>query len=98
VEELHGTVEESGIRRTMSDVTVVDLPVLISPDEDSSWRLHAACRNRAVEEFFSSNWKSAIKVCEVCVVRAQCLDFAVRNEIPNGIWGGKTPQARKDIL
>lgn len=79
----------------MSEVTVIDLPTLISPDADASWREHAACRNKNVEEFFNSSWQAAVKICGVCVVRSQCLDFAMRNEITNGIWGGKTPQARK---
>lgn len=94
MEELHVHVEESGIQRTMSEVEV-ELPVLLHPDSDTTWRSHAACRSKSVNDFFNSQWQTAVKICEVCVVKTQCLEFALRNEIPNGVWGGKTPQARK---
>lgn len=74
----------------------VELPILQFPDKDSSWRHAAACRSESVD-FFDSNWHAAVKVCNVCVVRNQCLEFAVRNDIRSGIWGGMTPKARKEL-
>jgi WhiB family redox-sensing transcriptional regulator len=33
-------------------------------------------------------------VCKVCPVRVQCLDYALRNSIRHGIWGGLNEQGR----
>jgi WhiB family redox-sensing transcriptional regulator len=75
----------------------VELPILRHPDSDSSWRDVALCRRSDVD-FFGSNWHVAVKVCNVCMVKQQCLDFALKNDIGSGIWGGLTPKARKDLL
>lgn len=33
-------------------------------------------------------------VCASCPVRAQCLDYALRNSIMQGIWGGLNKEER----
>jgi WhiB family transcriptional regulator, redox-sensing transcriptional regulator len=33
-------------------------------------------------------------VCQLCPVRMQCLDYALRNSIRHGIWGGLDEQER----
>jgi WhiB family transcriptional regulator, redox-sensing transcriptional regulator len=33
-------------------------------------------------------------VCNPCPVRAHCLDYALRNSIKNGIWGGLNDEER----
>lgn len=37
-------------------------------------------------------------VCEDCSVRADCLDEALTNEYPVGIWGGLTTRERNGML
>jgi len=61
------------------------------------WRDRRACADRNVSFFFPSDRggvKRAIKVCETCPVKAECLEFAICNQITDGIWGGTTETAR----
>jgi uncharacterized protein (DUF433 family) len=34
------------------------------------------------------------KICGACIERRECLAYAIKEEIPYGIWGGKTPSER----
>jgi WhiB family transcriptional regulator, redox-sensing transcriptional regulator len=63
-----------------------------------SWQDRAACRGMDVLLFFGPDDQAdpereireakAKAVCALCPVRGQCLDYALRNSIRNGIWGG----------
>jgi WhiB family redox-sensing transcriptional regulator len=33
-------------------------------------------------------------ICKGCPERKECLEYAIKEEIPYGIWGGKTPTER----
>ena len=33
-------------------------------------------------------------ICGACIERKECLAYAIKEEIPYGIWGGKTPTER----
>ena len=69
---------------------------------ERNWRLLAACQSFDPELFFpvSSAGKSleqvaeARAVCACCLVRRQCLAFALRTRQAHGIWGGLTAQER----
>ena len=69
---------------------------------EKNWRLLAACRSIDPDLFFpvSSAGKSleqvaeARAVCARCLVRRQCLAFALRTRQAHGIWGGLTAQER----
>jgi WhiB family redox-sensing transcriptional regulator len=37
------------------------------------------------------------KTCNLCVHRSECLAFAVDNNIKEGIWGGLTPDERRQL-
>jgi WhiB family redox-sensing transcriptional regulator len=39
--------------------------------------------------------KAAKAVCDLCEVEAECLDYALRNHILTGIWGGTGEKDRK---
>lgn len=69
------------------------IPVPISP----GWADHAACVGRPVDEFFPEDQAShiaAVRVCSGCPVRAECLAYALRENIGYGVWGGTAPEAR----
>jgi WhiB family redox-sensing transcriptional regulator len=34
------------------------------------------------------------RICGGCIERKECLAYAIKEEIPYGIWGGKTPTER----
>ena len=69
---------------------------------ERNWRMLAACRSIDPDLFFpvSSAGKSleqvaeARAVCACCLVRRQCLAFALRTRQAHGIWGGLTAQER----
>ncbi len=70
---------------------------------DLSWRLRGACRGLDPEIFYSASEEDdgiarAKQVCNTCVVRQQCLEFALANRESEGIWGGATEKERRRIL
>jgi WhiB family transcriptional regulator, redox-sensing transcriptional regulator len=70
---------------------------------EMDWRLLSACQSVDPELFFpvSSAGRSleqvaeAKAVCGSCLVRRQCLAFAVRTGQTHGIWGGLTEEERR---
>jgi WhiB family redox-sensing transcriptional regulator len=37
-------------------------------------------------------------ICRSCIHRKECLEYSIKEEIPHGIWGGKTPTERGQVL
>lgn len=37
-------------------------------------------------------------ICASCIHRKECLEYAISNEIPYGVWGGSTPREREKVL
>ncbi len=64
----------------------------------------AACGGTTAELFFGPEGETpqqreireakAVAVCAACPVRAQCLDYALRNSMRDGIWGGLNREER----
>lgn len=44
------------------------------------------------------NYSDARKLCNMCPVKDLCLDYALANREEFGMWGGKSPRERSDIL
>jgi hypothetical protein len=64
------------------------------------WVAEAACRDADWETFFPERGKDARPaktVCARCPVRAACLDFALRWNIVEGIWGGLSGRQRRRL-
>ena len=67
-----------------------------------NWRAASACLNTEPDVFFpvavgsaaSEQISRALRICQGCPVRQQCLDFAMRSGEKDGIWGGTTPEER----
>lgn len=62
-----------------------------------TWKAQAECLNVGPEIFFptSSNSEEALKYCNRCVVKAECLDYALENNDFFGIWGGMDIDQRR---
>ena len=63
-----------------------------------AWKDQAACSGTDTEIFYPANSDEeaeALSICATCPVRAQCLDYAIRNRETYGIWGGATPEQRR---
>ena len=61
------------------------------------------CREIGVELFFPEEGSSGTdiysfsrKICAGCVVRNECLEWAVKHE-DHGMWGGTSPVERRKI-
>jgi WhiB family redox-sensing transcriptional regulator len=68
---------------------------------DRRWMERAACTDLPTDQFFVSEGESpaeAIAVCEQCSVSSDCLAYALKHRITDGVWGGTTAQERKRIL
>ena len=65
------------------------------------WRSSAACLLHQDVDFFRAGQGQAAHVvrcktiCDGCVVRPECLAYALDNNEQYGVWGGKTPNERK---
>jgi WhiB family redox-sensing transcriptional regulator len=71
------------------------------PNRD--WVELANCRGVDTNLFFPERGQNEIEgagakqVCSGCVVREECLSYALRNGEKHGIWGGTTERERKKI-
>ncbi|MDQ3896749.1 MAG: WhiB family transcriptional regulator [Actinomycetota bacterium] len=71
----------------------------------SDWRRYAACNGCDVELFFPvgvtgpavEQIEAAKEVCGHCIVRAECLDFALVTNQESGVWGGATEEERRKL-
>lgn len=62
-----------------------------------TWREAAACRGSSTEVFYPETDREAAvakAICAGCVVRAECLEIALRNRERYGVWGGLTERER----
>lgn len=67
---------------------------------NTSWMLDALCSQVDPELFFpdkGGNPRPAIEICRRCPVQVECLEYALRNHMGYGIWGGLTSHQRRDI-
>ncbi len=70
-------------------------------DEDGSgWQTAANCLGVDPDLFFperGASTKEAKSVCQGCVVREDCLEYALANGEKFGIWGGLSERERRRI-
>jgi|TARA_R110002012_G_scaffold46515_4_gene122871 WhiB family redox-sensing transcriptional regulator len=62
-------------------------------DADSTLFIPTEMQGRKVSELY----KQAKSYCFECVVRPECLTFAIYNNMTEGVWGGLTPLQRKGL-
>lgn len=87
------------------------MPVDINPSalDELEWRESAACLPYPAVLFFGmddnesaaerrAREDEAKAICAECVVRAECLQYALEMREPYGIWGGLTELERKARL
>lgn len=68
--------------------------------ERPAWQHQAACNNVDPDLFFPARGDStreAKQVCRGCVVRDDCLEYALTNGEKYGIWGGLSERERRRI-
>src|SRR3989442_1073106 len=73
------------------------------------WQQQARCRGADASLFFSPTYlekrearadreNRARAICAECIVRRDCLDFALSTREPHGIWGGLNEIERRAVL
>ena len=74
---------------------------MLHPRElDDNWQDDANCLGVDPDLFFperGASTREAKEVCRGCVVRGQCLEFALQNGEKFGIWGGLSERERRRI-
>jgi WhiB family redox-sensing transcriptional regulator len=57
----------------------------------TNWMKQAACLNRDDLDWFDLDCtlQACLAVCATCPVADDCLDYAVRHECGEGVWGGE---------
>jgi len=74
-----------------------------------AWQVRAACRGPQSTVFFPPTHAErkdeklaretrAKAICSSCVVRVDCLEYAIRIREPHGIWGGLNEVERKQVV
>ncbi|MCU1492183.1 MAG: putative WhiB family transcriptional regulator [Acidimicrobiaceae bacterium] len=67
---------------------------------EPTWQSRANCMGVDPELFFperGSSTREAKEVCRGCVVRVDCLEFAIANGEKFGIWGGMSERERRRV-
>ena len=68
---------------------------------DTEWMGRGNCRDEPPSVFFPSDGvgvEVARKLCATCPVKEPCLEYALRNRIDHGVWGGTSERERRRIL
>ena len=83
-------------------------PAHCHPDEgNTSWMNgELNCRDHGTDVFFPKGkdhsrprgaYDKALTICAGCPAQQQCLEYALRTNQADGVWGGRTPDQRKQM-
>ena len=65
------------------------------------WMADGKCADLNPSLFFPSDGKGvevAKKICSTCDMKIPCLEYALRNRVDHGVWGGASERQRRRIL
>ena len=77
-----------------------DLPAAPWGEQERTWQQYANCLGVDHDLFFperGASTREAKDVCRGCVVRQDCLEYALANGEKFGIWGGMSERERRRI-
>ena len=72
----------------------------VDDDAELSWQADALCAQTDPEAFFpekGGSTRDAKKVCGSCIVKSECLEYALENDERFGIWGGLSERERRRL-
>lgn len=67
---------------------------------ETDWMANGKCREVPPATFFPSDGvgvEVARRICATCAMQAPCLEYALRNKIDHGVWGGASERERRRI-
>lgn len=79
-----------------SEFDILSAPIL----DERPWAVYAACKDEASMTFFPQNRAeeaTALRICAICPVVDECLDYALESKERFGVWGGTTERARRKL-
>lgn len=91
------------VRRRRRSSEEFAYPMGASYDFDAfeyDWTLRSACRGVDPDVFYPGRGEStrpAKKICDSCVVKAPCLEFALASSERQGVWGGHSERERRHL-
>ncbi len=65
------------------------------------WMAKGRCADEPPALFFPGDGAGvevARRICASCPVQQECLEYALRNRIDHGVWGGCSERERRRIL
>jgi WhiB family redox-sensing transcriptional regulator len=65
------------------------------------WMAKGNCATEPPSTFFPSDGAGvevARRICASCPVKEACLEYALRNRVDHGVWGGCSERERRRIL
>ena len=69
--------------------------------EEQRWQTRALCAQVDHEMWYPEKGgatKDAKRICGMCPVREECLEYALAREERYGVWGGKSERERRKIM
>ena len=90
----------SPIQPPSRGVPVSDLVDIVLQGTAPAWQRQANCMGVDPDLFFperGASTREAKEVCRGCVVREDCLEYALANGEKFGIWGGLSERERRKI-
>lgn len=69
--------------------------------ESIDWMETGRCADHPPSTFFPSDGVGvaiAKRICDGCGVKGACLEYALRNRIEHGVWGGASERQRRRLL
>ena len=76
------------------------LTELFDVGEEQDWQERALCAQTDPEAFFpekGGSTREAKRICQVCEVKADCLEYALAHDERFGIWGGLSERERRKL-
>ena len=80
-------------------ITIVS-DTAVAPATGGGWQDEANCLGVDPDLFFperGASTREAKEVCRGCVVREQCLEFALATNQDSGVWGGTSEEERRKL-
>jgi len=66
----------------------------------TNWMGQGNCRDHSPSTFFPNDGvgvEVARRICATCPVQGPCLEYALRNRVDHGVWGGTSERERRRI-
>lgn len=88
------------VRLVGARISAGHAPQLPAIGREQEWKLQGLCSQADPEAWFpdkGGSCKEAKKICAVCPVRNECLQYALENREVWGVWGGLSEFERKQL-